>query len=137
MFSLNGQTALVTGGTRGIGQSMAFALAEAGADIILIQRFESKQDTQKQIEEKYKRKAYVYTADLSSARETQDIVAQILADGLRIHILLNCAGIQRRHPSQAFPTADWDEVGSQCESAALIRIEIVRSHLNYRSFRSI
>jgi len=37
MFSLEGKTALVTGGTRGIGQSMALALAEAGADIILVQ----------------------------------------------------------------------------------------------------
>jgi len=37
LFSLEGQTALVTGGTRGIGQSMALALAEAGADILLVQ----------------------------------------------------------------------------------------------------
>jgi 2-dehydro-3-deoxy-D-gluconate 5-dehydrogenase len=37
MFSLEGQTALITGGTRGIGQEAAIALAECGADIILIQ----------------------------------------------------------------------------------------------------
>lgn len=37
LFSLEGQTALVTGGTRGIGQAMAIALAEAGADILLVQ----------------------------------------------------------------------------------------------------
>jgi hypothetical protein len=37
LFSLEGQTALVTGGTRGIGQTMALALAEAGADILLVQ----------------------------------------------------------------------------------------------------
>jgi NADP-dependent 3-hydroxy acid dehydrogenase YdfG len=37
LFSLSGKTAIVTGGTRGIGQAMAIAMAEAGADIILIQ----------------------------------------------------------------------------------------------------
>lgn len=37
LFSLEGKTGLVTGGTRGIGQAMAIALAEAGADILLVQ----------------------------------------------------------------------------------------------------
>ena len=37
MFSLDGHTAMVTGGTRGIGQAVAVGLAEAGADIILVQ----------------------------------------------------------------------------------------------------
>jgi 2-dehydro-3-deoxy-D-gluconate 5-dehydrogenase len=40
-FRLSGRTALVTGGTRGIGQQMAIALAEAGADIVLVQVYYS------------------------------------------------------------------------------------------------
>ncbi|KAF2016892.1 NAD(P)-binding protein [Aaosphaeria arxii CBS 175.79] len=109
LFSLSGQTALVTGGTRGIGQAMALALAEAGADILLVQRDTSNQTTKQQIEA-LGRKATIYTADLSSTTSVASLVPAILADGHRIHILLNCGGIQRRHPSHQFPDSDWQAV---------------------------
>jgi 2-deoxy-D-gluconate 3-dehydrogenase len=47
MFSLVGRTAVVTGGTRGIGQAMAIAFAEAGADIVLIQVLDIQRSTNK------------------------------------------------------------------------------------------
>jgi len=109
MFSLQDQTAVVTGGTRGIGQAVAIALAEAGADIILIQRDHSNTATQKSIEG-LGRKATIYTTDLSSQEDVARLTPKILADGHHIHILVNCAGIQRRHPSAQFPDHDWNEV---------------------------
>ncbi|KAF2622573.1 NAD(P)-binding protein [Macroventuria anomochaeta] len=109
LYSLEGQTALVTGGTRGIGQSMAIALAEAGADILLVQRDESNHQT-KQAIEKLGRKATIYTADLSSNDSVTQLTPKILADGHRIHILLNCGGIQKRHPAHQFPDNDWNAV---------------------------
>merc|ERR1711939_824741 len=109
MFSLEGQTALVTGGTRGIGQAAAVALAECGADVILIQRDRSNTATQQAIEA-LGRKATVYTADLSSQAEVKALTPAILKDGHKIRILVNCAGIQRRHPCAEFPDDDWNEV---------------------------
>ncbi|TKA82710.1 hypothetical protein B0A55_01256 [Friedmanniomyces simplex] len=109
LFSLQGQTALVTGGTRGIGQSMALALAEAGADVLLVQRDESNTTT-KQAIEKLGRKAQIYTADLASNDSMKALTPKVLADGHQIHILLNCGGIQRRHPAHQFPDEDWNEV---------------------------
>ncbi|KAJ5108181.1 hypothetical protein N7456_004856 [Penicillium angulare] len=109
LFNLSGRTALVTGGTRGIGQAMAIALAEAGADIVLIQRDTSNQATKSEIE-RLGRKATICVADLSSQSSVSTIVSSVLADGHDIDILLNCAGIQRRHPSHVFPQEDWDEV---------------------------
>ncbi|KAL3420266.1 2-dehydro-3-deoxy-D-gluconate 5-dehydrogenase 1 [Phlyctema vagabunda] len=109
LFSLQGQTALVTGGTRGIGQAVAIGLAGAGADIILIQRDRSNTATQQAIQA-LGRKAIIYTADLSSQEEVARLTPSIVQDGHKIQILVNCAGIQRRHPSHKFPDADWNEV---------------------------
>ncbi|EMC94921.1 hypothetical protein BAUCODRAFT_34925 [Baudoinia panamericana UAMH 10762] len=109
LFSLEGQTALVTGGTRGIGQAMAIALAEAGADILLVQRNENDRDT-KQAIEKLGRKATIYTADLACPESMKALLPKILQNDHRVHILLNCGGIQRRHPAHQFPDDDWNEV---------------------------
>ena len=134
MFSLHGQTALVTGGTRGIGQAMALALAEAGADIILVQRDESKQETKLLIEQQFKRRVFIFCADLSSGGATEEIIPRIVSAGHRIHILLNCAGIQRRHPSHTFPTADWNEVRAGVDSLSECHIlsSFFPSSISYR-----
>lgn len=88
---------------------MAIALAESGADILLVQRDTSNQATKEKIES-LGRKATIYVADLSSQSSVSSVVPQILKDGHRIHILLNCGGIQRRHPSHLFPDDDWQAV---------------------------
>ncbi|QIW96845.1 hypothetical protein AMS68_002363 [Peltaster fructicola] len=109
MFSLDGKTALCTGTTRGIGQAMAIALAEAGADVLLVQRDESNEETKRSIEA-LGRQATIYIADLASTESIKALVPRVLADGHKIDILLNCGGIQRRHPAHQFPDEDWDEV---------------------------
>lgn len=111
LFSLQGQTALVTGGTRGIGQSMAVALAEAGADIVLIQRDTSNTSTSSLIKN-LGRKCTIVPGDLSDRSSVQSLVDSVFGQTSNspIHVLLNCAGIQRRHKSEAFPQDDWDDV---------------------------
>ncbi|PTU20706.1 hypothetical protein P175DRAFT_0501329 [Aspergillus ochraceoroseus IBT 24754] len=109
LFSLDGRTAIITGGTRGIGQAMAIALAEAGADIVLIQRDESNTSTRDQIIH-LGRKAYIHAAELSDREAIKGIIPALTSQGVKPDILLNCAGIQRRHPSEKFPDEDWDEV---------------------------
>ncbi|CCC08716.1 hypothetical protein SMACR_06813 [Sordaria macrospora] len=109
MFSLEGHTALITGATRGIGQAVAIALAEAGADILLVQRDESSTTTLNAIKA-LGRQATIYKADLSSPTDVSQLIPRILSDNYTIRILVNCAGIQRRHPSHLFPDSDFAEV---------------------------
>ncbi|KAJ5292004.1 2-dehydro-3-deoxy-D-gluconate 5-dehydrogenase [Penicillium angulare] len=110
LFSLSGRTAIITGGTRGIGQAMAFALAEAGADIILIQRDTSNTSTKDEIINRIGRKAYIHVAELSDRKAVKEIIPTVVSQGLKPDILVTCAGIQRRHPAHQFPDEDWDEV---------------------------
>ncbi|OAP58660.1 2-deoxy-D-gluconate 3-dehydrogenase [Fonsecaea erecta] len=111
MFSLENRTAVVTGATRGIGAAIAIALAEAGADIVLVQR-DASNTTTKQAIEALSRKATIYTADLSSQADVSGLAHRVLDPGAGhdVSILVTCAGIQRRHPAHQFPLADWDEV---------------------------
>lgn len=75
----------------------------------MLQRDESNQGT-KQATEKLGRKATIYTADLTLPQSVKALIPKVLADGHRIDILLNCAGIQIRHPAHEFPDEDWDAV---------------------------
>jgi 2-dehydro-3-deoxy-D-gluconate 5-dehydrogenase len=73
------------------------------------QRDESNQATKDAIE-KLGRKATIYAADLSSPESVSSIAPRVVKAGHKIQILINCAGIQRRHPSHQFPDNDWNEV---------------------------
>lgn len=115
LFSLAGKTALVTGGTRGIGAACALALAQAGADICLIQRDDtSNTATRDTIRSKYnERKCEIVVADLSNPSATREAFDQALqVMGGEIDILINCAGIQRRAPAVDFSEQDWSDVST-------------------------
>ncbi|KAK9234100.1 NAD-binding protein [Lipomyces kononenkoae] len=87
MFSLEGKTALVTGGTRAIGRAIAIGLAEAGSDIILIQRDLTRRETLDAIE------AVGSKATISEeVKGLTDHITKTL--GRTIDILVNCGGIQ-------------------------------------------
>ena len=60
--------------------------------------------------EKLGRRAWIYTAELTSPEQVAALVPKVLADGHEIRILVTCAGIQRRHPCEAFPDDVFAEV---------------------------
>ncbi|KIW27758.1 uncharacterized protein PV07_07466 [Cladophialophora immunda] len=95
LFDLTGKTAMVTGGTRGIGQAMAIALAEAGADVVLIQRSTGADNTTQKAIEVLGRNCFIEPCELSDKTDVATLVSRVTARH-RINILLNVAGIQRR-----------------------------------------
>ena len=108
LFDLSRKVALVTGANTGIGQGIAVALAEAGADIAAAGR--SPADGTVGKVRGLGRRAENFSADLSSAGAVQPLVDAVLAEFGRIDILVNNAGIIRRADAVDFTEEDWDAV---------------------------
>ena len=108
MFDLSGKTALITGANTGLGQAMALALAEAGADIALIGRT-APTETLEQIT-KTGMKCVSISADLSGADAVTEIIDAAVSQLGRADILVNNAGIIKRNDAIDFTAEDWDAV---------------------------
>jgi 2-deoxy-D-gluconate 3-dehydrogenase len=107
-FDLTGKVAVITGANTGIGQAIALALAQAGADIACVGRSPA-EDTVEQARG-LGRKAEVISADLSTTAPVQRVVDETIATLGRLDILVNNAGIIRRADAVDFTEADWDAV---------------------------
>ena len=109
-FSLAGRKALVTGASRGIGQALAVALAEAGADVAVAARTVCPlEETAEAIEARGRRGLAVPldVADVGAVREIVDAVATSLGG---LDILINNAGTEQVCPSDAVEEALWDRI---------------------------
>lgn len=107
-FKLKGNIALVTGASRGLGQGMALALAEAGADVVLVARTKSSLEETAALAEKAGSRALVLSADLSRSGEAERVVNDTVEQFGRIDILLNAAGTQVRKPLFEMTEEDYD-----------------------------
>jgi 2-deoxy-D-gluconate 3-dehydrogenase len=110
-FRLEGKVALVTGANRGLGQAMAVALAEAGADIVGVCRLGAAQETAQQVKSLGRRYLDI-AADLgqTSVQELTDIVSQVEQALGQVDVLVNNAGIIRRSSALDYSEEDWDAV---------------------------
>ncbi|PWW05828.1 2-dehydro-3-deoxy-D-gluconate 5-dehydrogenase KduD [Mangrovibacter plantisponsor] len=107
-FNLAGKVAMVTGCDTGLGQGMALALAEAGCDIISVNR-KIPHETAEQVTA-LGRRFLALQADLSSQEPIPGLVAQAVSEMGRLDILVNNAGMIRRNDAINFSEKDWDDV---------------------------
>jgi 2-deoxy-D-gluconate 3-dehydrogenase len=107
-FKLDGKVAIVTGSSRGLGQAMAIGLAEAGAEIALVDILDMA-ESKEQIE-KLGRHCIAIPANLSKKECVDEIVSTTVQQLGGIDILFNNAGIIRRAPFTEFTEKDWDDV---------------------------
>lgn len=99
LFDLTGRVAIVTGGSKGLGEAMAEGLASAGADLVLASRHRDEADAvAARLTRDYGRRAIGIAADVTDAQAVQALVDRTLAEFGRIDVLLNSAGINIRGP---------------------------------------
>jgi 2-dehydro-3-deoxy-D-gluconate 5-dehydrogenase len=108
LFDLSGKVAVVTGANTGLGQGIAIALAQAGADIAAVGRSVPEQ-TAAAVEAAGRRCLFVEAA-LETIAPVDSIVAEIESELGPIDILVNNAGTIRRNDALDFSEADWDAV---------------------------
>lgn len=107
-FDLSGRVAVVTGANTGIGQGIAVALAEAGADIVAVGRSEAVETAE--LVRALGRRCEIVSADLSTIAPVGEVVDTVVSKLGRLDILVNNAGIIRREDALQFSEEDWDAV---------------------------
>ncbi|MGU9956638.1 MAG: SDR family oxidoreductase [Arenicellales bacterium WSBS_2016_MAG_OTU3] len=109
LFDLRDQIAVVTGGSSGIGKSIAAALAVAGAKVVLVARRKAQLKTAVEEITAAGGRASLFAADLSDNNLNYEELAAKLASKFGApHILFNCAGVNLREPYEAISPASWD-----------------------------
>jgi NAD(P)-dependent dehydrogenase (short-subunit alcohol dehydrogenase family) len=108
IFDLTGKVAMVTGSTRGLGETAAMALAKAGADVAICGRSQGDLKRVTAAVQALGRKAAGFSLDVTSKEKIQQGVGGILETFGRIDILVNNAGVNYRVPVLEYPEDQWD-----------------------------
>lgn len=110
LFSLKGKTALVTGGSRGLGLQMALALGEQGAKVVISSRKQAELDEAVARLREHGVEAHAVAADLGNEAAVEPLVDAALAHLGHIDILVNNAGATWGAAAEDYPAEAWDKV---------------------------
>jgi NAD(P)-dependent dehydrogenase (short-subunit alcohol dehydrogenase family) len=110
-FRLDGRRALITGGTRGLGLEMAKALAEAGADLVLVGREPATLAKASAELATFQHAVATVQADIGIPAEAERMCAEVLGKHAPIDVLINNVGGRRISiPTEQLPLADWQRI---------------------------
>ena len=128
-FRLDGQLALITGASRGIGRGVALAMAEAGADVILAARASADLDEAAEQVRKTGRTVHTANVDLGDSPAIGTWFDALVERVGRPGILVNAAGITRRAPAESLALQDWNDVIGVNLTASFLIAQAFAKHL--------
>jgi NAD(P)-dependent dehydrogenase (short-subunit alcohol dehydrogenase family) len=129
LFDLSGRVAFVTGASKGLGKSMALALAEAGADVALFARDVENLKSVKQIIADMGRRTEFFVVDVLNKPEIESTVESALELFGHVDILVNNAGVNVRKPVLEISPDEWDLVINTNLKGYLLMSQAVVPHM--------
>jgi NAD(P)-dependent dehydrogenase (short-subunit alcohol dehydrogenase family) len=136
-LSLEGKSAVVIGGTSGIGRALAIGLANAGADVAASSRRQEQVDaTAAEIEETGKRSLRV-ASDVANRASLEALLVAAVEGFGKVDILINCAGKTKRAPTIDYPQDIWDDIVETNLTGTLWGCQVFGKHMIERGYGRI
>ncbi|HEX8369398.1 MAG TPA: glucose 1-dehydrogenase [Pyrinomonadaceae bacterium] len=136
-FDLSGKTAVVIGGTSGIGRALAHGLADAGADVVVTsRRLEQVEATAAEIEARGRRTLRI-TSDVSDRQSLENLLNECVKEFGKVDILVNSAGKTKRQPTLDVSEEDWNDILETNLSGTLRACQIFGRHMVERGYGRI
>ena len=137
-FELTDRVAIITGGSKGLGEAMGAGLASAGANLMLVSRNEEEaQATAEKLASEYNCQAIGFAADVSKQSDTEAMAAKCLEQFGRIDILINSAGINIRGPIDEVSYEEFAEVQRINVDGTWLACRAVLPHMKEKQYGRI
>jgi NAD(P)-dependent dehydrogenase (short-subunit alcohol dehydrogenase family) len=129
LFDLTGKSAVVVGGTSGIGLAMAVGLAEAGADVVATSRRQAQVDEAAKAIEELGRRTLRVTSDVGDRGSLEALLAAALKAFGKVDVLINCAGKIKREPTLTVSEETWNDMMDTNVTGTLRACQIFGGHM--------
>lgn len=136
-LDLSGKSAVVIGGTSGIGRAIAHGLAEAGADVVPTSRRADQVDAAAQEIEQRGRRSLRITSDVSDRASLEGLLKATINAFGKVDIMVNSAGRTKRAPTLEVPESDWNDILDTNLTGTLRACQIFGRHMVVRRYGRI
>ena len=137
LFDLSGKSAVVVGGTSGIGLAMSIGLAEAGADVVASSRRAEQVDEAATAIEARGRRSLRLTSDVADRATLQALLDGTLKEFGKVDILINCAGKIKREPTLTVAEETWNDIMDTNLTGTLRACQVFGRHMLERGYGRI
>jgi NAD(P)-dependent dehydrogenase (short-subunit alcohol dehydrogenase family) len=128
-FNLTGRSAIVLGGTSGIGRALVDGLVEAGADVAASSRRQEQVDATAQAIERRGRRTLRITSDVADRASLEALRDAAIRTFGKVDILINCAGRTRRRPTLEVDDAEWQAILDTNLTGTLRSCQVFGAHM--------